>query len=119
MFYFVVRWLLITGTILLTSWFMPGIQLIGARYTPYLAAAILGFLNAALQPPVPSQSGASFYLAIGVFALATNTLFFYLAAWLAPGFVRIDDFAWGMVSVVVISAVATVLNGALREDKRG
>jgi len=80
------RWCLSALTLLVLAEVIPGIDVAGVG-TAFVAAAVLGFLNALVRPIVVVLTLPVTITTLGLFLVIVNTAFFALAALLVPNFV--------------------------------
>jgi uncharacterized membrane protein YvlD (DUF360 family) len=95
-------------TLLAAAWLVPGVTITGF-WGAVAAAALIAVLNAVLPPViaaarVPYTVGLSFVL-----ILLLDALLLQLAAEIAPGAIRVDDFGWALLTALVAAAVGIVL----------
>ncbi len=80
------RWCLAALTLLILSHYVPGIAVSNIT-TAFVAALVLGLLNALVRPLVVLLTLPVTIITLGLFLLVINTAFFALAAALVPQFV--------------------------------
>jgi putative membrane protein len=76
--------------------------------TAFVAALVLGLLNATLRPVLGFLTFPIVWLTFGIFSVVLNGLVLYIAAALVKGF-RLR----GCLSAIVISILLGVLNGLI------
>jgi putative membrane protein len=81
----VLRWLTLTGAILVSAYLLEGIRVSGF-FSALLAAAVLAAFNAVLRPVLILLTLPLTLLTLGLFILVINALMIKLAAALLPGF---------------------------------
>ncbi|ABB33760.1 membrane protein of unknown function [Geobacter metallireducens RCH3] len=91
---------------------VPGISIAGSG-TLFLAALVLGFLNAVLRPIISFFTLPITVLTLGLFTLVVNGAVFALAAWIVPGF-NIAGIGSAILGALVFSVVSFVLNIIVR-----
>jgi putative membrane protein len=106
----VLRWLIITAAILISSYVVQGIRVSGFL-SALLTAAILGFLNLYIRPLVIILTLPINIITLGLFTLVINALMLLLASVLSPSF-DVEGFWPALLGALVISAVSW-LAGAL------
>lgn len=79
------RWCLSALTLLVLARYVPGIE-IGSVAAAFVAALVLGLLNAVVRPIVVVLTLPVTILTLGLFLIVINGIFFALAAALAPQF---------------------------------
>ncbi len=102
--HFVVRWLVTSGAVLITSALIPGIRydsisaLLGA-------ALLLGILNAFVRPVLLLLTAPLILLTMGLFILVVNGLMLRFVPSFVPGF-HVETFGsafWGAILIGLIS----------------
>lgn len=87
---------------------VPGIEVTGTG-TLFVAALVLGFLNAVLRPVIAFLALPVALLTLGLFTLVVNGIVFALAARLVSGF-AVADFGSAILGALVLSVVSFVLS---------
>ncbi len=108
MMFLLIRWLVITVAILLSSTILPGIH-VASLTTAIIAAAILGIINTFLRPVLLILTLPLTILTLGIFAFVLNALMLLLVAYFVPGF-EIDGFLWAFLGALIISIVSWIAN---------
>jgi len=101
-----VRWLFLTGAILLASYVIDGIAVSGF-FSAFLAAAILGVLNALLRPLLIILTLPINVLTLGLFTFVINAVLLMMASGVIGGF-EVRDFwsaFWGAIIIAVVNWV--------------
>jgi putative membrane protein len=125
---FLLRWFLLTLSIVLVSHVLKGIEVRGL-WSAIAAAFFLGLFNAFLRPIFIVLTLPATFLTFGFFILAINGLILWMVSGLVEGF-RVSGFWTAVLGSVLISAISFVLNGLiggqgrieyieLRRDRRG
>ncbi|GLI38011.1 phage holin family protein [Geobacter hydrogenophilus] len=91
---------------------VPGISIAGTGNL-FVAALVLGFLNAVLRPIISFFTLPITVLTLGLFTLVVNGAVFALAAWIVPGF-SIAGIGSAILGALVFSVVSFVLNMIVR-----
>lgn len=104
----ILRWLVNAAALFAVVRLVPGIEVAGTG-TLFVAALILGLLNAVLRPVIAFLALPVTLLTLGLFTLVINGLVFALAAWLVPGF-AVAGFGKAILGALVFSVVSFVLN---------
>ena len=103
----IIRWLVLTVSIVFTSYIIDGIYVSGF-FSAFFAAAVLGILNAVLRPVVILFTLPINVLTFGLFTFVINAMMLKMASGLIGGFeVR------GFWAAVFGSLIITVVNGLL------
>ena len=98
-------------SILVASWFIPGLHLAGP--TPALmAGVILGLVNAVIRPVLVLLTLPLTLLSLGLFIFVLNALCLALTAAVVPGF-DIAGFWPALLGALLVSVVSWILNGLL------
>lgn len=125
---FLVRWFLLTVSILLVSQVMRGIH-VSRVWSAIAAAFFLGLFNAFLRPLFIILTLPLTLVSFGLFILVINGLILWMISGLVEGF-YVASFWSAVVGSLLISAISFVLNlliGGqgrieyieLRKDRRG
>ncbi|MBW1988784.1 MAG: phage holin family protein [Deltaproteobacteria bacterium] len=103
-----IRWLILTASILLTAYLVDGVQVSGF-FSALFAAALLGILNTFVRPVFLILSLPITILTLGLFIVVINAVLLLMVAGVAPG-LTISGFWSAMVGSLIISLVSFVLN---------
>jgi len=121
---FLIRWAIISFSLFIADWLIPGIQVKGNALAVFVvAAAILGLLNAVLRPILKFLSCPLILLTFGLFVFVLNGLMLWLASVVATRLFGVDFYVHGFWSAVlggiVVSVVSVILTALLkdREEK--
>jgi len=108
-----VRWLILTGAIIIASYLLDGIRVRGF-FSAFFAAAMLGMLNAFLRPIVIILTLPINILSLGLFTFLINAFMLKMASGVIPGF---DVFGfWSAVfGSLLISSVSWALSSFINE----
>ncbi len=110
-----IRWLTATGAIILTAYLLSGIHVEGFL-TAFLAAAMLGILNALFRPIALLITLPINVLTLGFFTFVINALMLKMASGVISGF-DVHGFGSAIVGSLMISAISWLLNSFI--DKHG
>ncbi len=110
-----IRWLTSTGAIILTSYLLSGIHIDGF-FAAFLAAAMLGILNALFRPIALLITLPINILTLGFFTFVINALMLKMASSVISGF-EVHGFASAVLGSLMISAISWLLNSFV--DRRG
>lgn len=119
---FFIRWIVTAIAVAAAVWIVPGIEVVGSQawVGVVFTALILALINMSVKPILQLLSLPVTVLTLGIFYLVVNTLMLYLAAWMANGLFGVGfwiaSFGSAFVASIVISVVATILNGLLGND---
>ena len=103
-----IRWIILTGAIALTSYLIEGIE-VRSFLSALSAAAVLGILNALLRPVLVILTLPLNILTLGFFTFLINALLLKMAAGVIPGF-DVRGFWAAVFGAIIISIVSWVLN---------
>jgi putative membrane protein len=116
------RWIIITISLALAAWIVPGINVEPESNAILLLAAmavVLGFINAFIRPLLNLLSCGCIAITMGLFLLITNALAFWLAAYVANllgiGF-YIESFWAALLGSLIVSVISYVLSMILIDD---
>ena len=110
-----IRWLTSTSAILLTSYLLSGIHVDGFL-AAFLAAAMLGILNALFRPIALLITLPINILTLGFFTFVINALMLKMASGVISGF-DVQGFGSAVLGSLMISAISWLLNSFV--DRRG
>ncbi len=103
-----IRWLILTGSILTASYLIDGIQVNGFL-SAFFAAAILGILNALLRPFLLILTLPLNILTVGLFTFVINGFMLLMASGVISGF-NINGFWPAVFGSLIISVISWLLN---------
>ena len=112
---FLVHWLLAAVALAVTAWILPGVR-IETIASLFVAALVLGFLNAVLKPVLVLLTLPLTIVTLGFFYLVLNALLFALGAALVPGFV-VTGFGWAFLGAILMSLLSMFLSGFAAEPR--
>ena len=104
---FLLRWAVLTISVLVAAYTVPGIHADGL-ISVAVAALLLGLLNAFVKPFLFLLTFPLTVLTLGLFLLVINAFLFGLAAWLVKGF-DVDGFFPALLGAIVIAIANTAL----------
>lgn len=107
------RWLTLTGAILLASYMLDGIRVTGF-FSALWAAAILGILNAVFRPIALILTLPINILTLGLFTFVINALMLKMASGVIEGF-QVYGFWTAVFGSLVISLASWLLNSFISE----
>ena len=111
-----IRWLILTGAIILTAYLVDDIHVNGLP-TALLAAAMLGILNAFFRPIALLLTLPLNILTLGLFTLVVNALKLKMASAVIPGF-NVYGFGAALLGSLMISVISWLLNSFLSDRGR-
>jgi len=110
------RWLMLTAAILLAAYLVSGIEVHGF-WSAFLAAAILGILNAFFRPILLILTLPLNILTLGLFTFVINAFLLKMVSGVISGF-EVHGFWPAVLGSVVISIVSWVLSSFVNERGR-
>jgi len=110
------RWLILTCSIIITSYLMDGIHVSGF-FSAFFAAAILGILNAFFRPILFILTLPINILTLGLFTFVLNAILLMMVAGVISGF-EISGFWSAMFGSLLISLVSWLLTSFINERGR-
>ncbi len=105
---FLIRWLILTVSIIITSYLIDGIHVAGF-FSAFFAAAILGILNAFFRPILFILTLPITILTLGLFTFVVNAVMLLMVSGLVPGF-QVDGLwsaIWGSLFISIVSWLLT------------
>lgn len=104
-------------SILLLSWFLPGVR-VSNTVTLILAGVVLAVLNATLRPFLKIIFLPINMLTLGIFGWVINALVLFLTTWLVPGFSIGPVVLFGITlstfwSLIAVSFALSIVSGFL------
>jgi putative membrane protein len=110
------RWLILTVSILLASYIIEGIR-VGGFFSAFFAAAILGVLNAFFRPVLLILTLPINILTLGLFTFVINAMLLKMAAGVITGF-EVYGFWSAVLGSLIISLVSWFLNSFMNDQGR-
>ena len=109
-----IKWLVNSTALLVVAHIVSGVS-VDNWMTVFVAALVLGLLNAFLRPVLIFLTLPVTVLTLGLFTLVINGVLFYMAAHLVRGF-HVAGFWQAFVAALVFSIVSFLLNIVLNAD---
>ena len=109
-----IRWLTLSGAIVITSYLIDGIRIHGF-FSALLAAAALGILNAFFRPIALILTLPINLLTLGLFTFIINAVMLKMASSIIPGF-DVHGFWAAVFGALLISIVSWLLNSFVGEQ---
>lgn len=109
-----IRWMILTIAIIAAAYLLEGIEVSGF-FSAFLAAAILGILNALFRPVLLLLTLPINVLTLGLFTFAINALMLMMASGVIGGFL-VRGFWTAVLGSIIISLVSALLT-ALVSDR--
>jgi putative membrane protein len=108
-----VRWLILTLAVLSAAYLLNGIE-VRDFLSAFLAAAVLGILNAVFRPILILLTLPLNILTLGLFTFVINAFLLKLASGVIPGF-EVHGFWTALFGALIISLVSWLLNALISE----
>ncbi len=108
-----IRWLTLTGAVILTSYLLDGIHVSGFL-SALFAAAVLGILNAFFRPIALLLTLPINILTLGFFTFVINALMLKMASGVIPGF-NVFGFWSAIFGSLMISVISWLLNSFIND----
>lgn len=110
------RWLTLTGAILLSAYLFDGIRVSGF-FSALFAAGLLGILNAFFRPIALLLTLPINILSLGLFTFVVNALMLKMASGVIAGF-EVRGFWTAVFGALVISLISWALNTFISDKGR-
>lgn len=107
-----IAWLINALALFVTDYLISGIS-VDKTQTLFLAALVIGIINALIKPVLQIISLPITILTLGIFALVINALLLLLADKLVGGF-QIANFLSAFLGTIVLSVVSTILHSLIK-----
>lgn len=108
-----IRWLTLTGAIIITSYLIDGIVIQGF-FSAFFAAAGLGILNAFFRPIAIILTLPINILSLGLFTFIINAVMLKMVSGIISGF-DVNGFWAAVIGSLVISIISWALNSFISE----
>ncbi|MEJ2540489.1 MAG: phage holin family protein [Gemmatimonadota bacterium] len=115
---FIVRLLANAIALWVASRLVGGVTLTDEPMGILWVALLFGVVNALVKPIVMTLSFPVIFLTLGLFVFVINALLFMLTAGVTDA-LAVSGFWAALLGSLVVSVVAMVLNGILKESKKG
>ncbi len=110
---FIVKLLVTTLVVLLTSYLLPGVEVAGF-WVALLVAVVLAILNTLVKPVLVVLTIPLTILTLGLFLLVINAVIILLADALIAGF-DVGGFWWALIFSIVVSIVMSIYESASKD----
>ena len=111
-----IRWLLLTISIILTSYLVDGI-IVASFWSALFAALVLGILNALFRPVLIVITLPINILTLGLFTFVINALLLKMVSGVVPGF-YVYGFWSAVFGSLIISLVSWLLSSFVNDRGR-
>ncbi len=108
------KWLVATLAIGVTTWLLPGVMVTSIAAAA-VTALVLGILNAVLRPLLLILTLPLTVVSLGLFAFVINAFMVLLASKIVSGF-EVASFWWALLFSVVLSLVNMAFEAMERRD---
>jgi len=108
----ILKWLVNTLALLVTTYFVKGIHIRGVS-SLILAAALLGILNALIRPILLILTFPITIITLGLFTLIINGAMLWFVSLMIKGFV-IQGFWPAIIGALIVSLVSWLFNWLIR-----
>jgi putative membrane protein len=109
------RWLILTAAILAAAYLINGIE-VRDFLSAFLAAAVLGILNAIFRPLLILLTLPLNILSLGLFTFVINAFLLKLASGVIPGF-EVHGFWTALFGALIITLVSSLLSALTRKEQ--
>jgi putative membrane protein len=110
------RWLILTSGIIIASYLLEGIHVSGF-FSAFLAAALLGILNALFRPILILLTLPINILSLGLFTFVINALMLMMVSGVISGF-EVHGFWTALLGSLIISIISWLLNSFISDRGR-
>jgi len=107
----ILKWIGLTGAVLLAAYFVPGIT-VHSFVTALFVALVLGLINTFIKPVLKILTLPVNILTLGLFGIVLNALFFWFASVVVTGF-AIAGFIPALIGSIVVSLIMWILDSFL------
>ena len=104
---FILKLVVSTLAILVTSYFLPGVKVDNA-WSALLLAAVLSFLNGIIKPAMVILTIPITIVSLGLFLVVINALIIMMADYIVDGF-QVNGFWWALIFSIILSIVTSIL----------
>lgn len=111
-----IRWLILTLSVLAAAYLLPGIEVRGF-FSAFFAAAALGILNAFFRPILLLLTLPLNILTIGLFTFVINAVLLLMVSGVIAGF-HVEGFWSALFGSLVISVISWLLTSLISDQGR-
>ncbi len=116
-----IRWVILSFSLLVAAWLVPGIRVREDAWTVYAGmAVILGLVNAVVRPLLKLLACPLIIVTLGLFVLVINGFALWLASKIAVNLFGVGFYVAGFWSAflgaLIVSLVSVILNVLLRDE---
>ena len=109
----IIRWLTNTLALIGIAYYLPGIGVSGF-YAAFVAALVLGLLNAIIKPVIVFFTLPINILTLGLFTFIINAFLFWFVGTIVKGF-TVSGFLPAFYGALIMTLVNWLLNGLLKK----
>ena len=113
---FILNWLVNAAALWVAVELLSGLA-VGSTETLFLAALVIGLVNAVVKPILLIVTIPITVLTLGIFYLVLNGFMLYLAAAITPGF-TITNFGSAFLGALIVSAASTMLHLLIKGERK-
>ena len=113
---FIVKLILYSVAILLTSYLLPGVQVDNFGYA-FILAALLALLNITVKPILILLTIPFTIFTLGLFLLVINAVIILIADSFIPG-THVDGFWWALLFSIIVSILNGLFTGMTKEEEK-
>ena len=107
---FIQSWLINTFSVLMTVLMLHGHIRYQTTLDLFLAALLLGVLNAFFRPIMMLLALPLLIFTLGLFMIVINACLLYVVHWLMGSHFEVDSFGWAMLGSLIMSIISLPLN---------
>lgn len=111
---FILKWAVSTAALAVAAWVVKGI-IIESGWALFVAALVIGLLNAFLKPIVIILTLPLNILTLGLFTFVINAIMILLASEVVKGF-TVNGFWAALTGAIIMSAASFILNLFIRDN---
>lgn len=111
-----IRWIVNALCLLAVTWLTAGRIGADSTLSLFIAALVLGFLNAVVKPILFWLTLPITIITLGIFLIVLNGLMLELTSMLVPGF-HVVSFLWAMIGGIVLGILALLTNGIGKKEE--
>lgn len=113
---FIVKLILYSLAILLTSYLLPGVEVDNFGYA-FIFAALLALLNITLKPILVILTIPFTVFTLGLFLLVINAVIILIADSFIPG-TNVEGFWWALLFSIIVSILNGLFTGMTKKEEK-
>jgi len=118
---FFTRLLLSTVAVIIATYLLPGIAILGDSLdvflTSLIVAVLLSLLNATIKPLLILFTIPITLLTLGLFLLVINAVIILIVGMIVPDFI-VDNFWWALIFSLLLTVINSLLTDLSRDDQK-